>query len=178
MISLVPLTLIASWISMCNKDVYDQLAWTSKYIHSRFLYLWYSAHLSTYKSTLQLLLCCHLFDYTWSVALTLQSYLQQLGRLIAVIVDVAGQGQSQLRPLHVLNLTPSWGHPIQGYTKWQLHMSGHIHRPKIDLLEGSTSIWGNPAATSVSAILKSPSKVSLPSSCIIAIHKLIKREND
>ena len=129
MISLVPLTLIASWISMCNKDVYDQLAWTSKYIHSRFLYLWYSAHLSTYKSTLQLLLCCHLFDYTWSVALTLQSYLQQLGRLIAVIVDVAGQGQSQLRPLHVLNLTPSWGHLIQGYTKWQLHMSGHIHRP-------------------------------------------------
>ena len=115
MISLVPLTLIASWISMCNKDVYDQLAWTSKYIHSRFLYLWYSAHLSTYQSTLQLLLCCHLFDYTWSVALTLQSYLQQLGRLIAVIVDVAGQGQSQLRPLHVLNLTPSWGHPIQGY---------------------------------------------------------------
>ena len=55
---------IASWICMCNKDVYEQLAWISKDIHSRFLYLWYSAHLSTFQSTLQLFLCCHLFDYS------------------------------------------------------------------------------------------------------------------
>ena len=119
----------------------------------------FSSSKLTYQSTLQLLLCCHLFDYTWSVALTLQSYLQQLGRLIAVIVDVAGQGQSQLRPLHVLNLTPSWGHPIQGYTKWQLHMSGHIQRPMTcwrEVLQYEEIL--------LPQVLKSPSKVNLPSS--------------
>ena len=71
---------------------------------------------------------------------------------------------SQLRPLHVLNLTPSWDHPIQGYTKWQLHNYVRTHSQANDLLEGSTSIWGNPDATSVFAILKSSSKVNLPSS--------------
>lgn len=85
------------------------------------LTLVFSSSKLTYQSTLQLLLCCHLFDYTWSVALTLQSYLQQLGRLIAVIVDVAGQGQSQLRSIPVEAITRSESNPFLRSSNTGIH---------------------------------------------------------
>ena len=75
MLSLAPLTLqheFACVTRMCINNLYEP---KNTFIpDSIILYLWYSAHLSTFQSTLELVLCCHLFDYTWSVALLGKSF--------------------------------------------------------------------------------------------------------